>query len=241
MSKQGQRVILSLRQMIVNGDLAAGERLREESLAERLGVSRTPIRVALKLLAQEGLLQTVGARGYAVREISTEEIRNAVDVRGVLEGMAARLLAETGMTEAVRKTLKQCLDEGDKLFSSGAIDEEDVVSFHDLNMTFHNTIIDNCGNGAVKSAIMLNDHIPFASVSSIAIDSSAMEREYLRLTFANVQHHLVFDALINRQGTRAEALMREHANAALRYADIFGVGGGECGAIKMLRTDQLAD
>ncbi|WP_428035795.1 GntR family transcriptional regulator [Amphritea sp.] len=241
MSKQGQRVILSLRQMIVNGDLAAGERLREESLAERLGVSRTPIRVALKLLAQEGLLQTVGARGYAVREISTQEIRNAVDVRGVLEGMAARLLAEGGMTDAVRDTLKQCLDKGDELFAQGSIDEEDVVVFHDLNMNFHNTIIENCGNSAVKSAIMLNDHIPFASVHSIAIDSSAMDREYLRLTFANVQHHLVFDALSNRQGARAEALMREHANAALRYADIFRVGSADNGAIKMLRSDQPAE
>ncbi|MBN0989114.1 GntR family transcriptional regulator [Amphritea pacifica] len=241
MSKQGQRVILSLRQMIVNGDLAAGERLREESLAERLGVSRTPIRVALKLLAQEGLLQTVGARGYAVRQISTEEIRNAVDVRGVLEGMAARLLAEAGLTESIRDTLKQCLDQGDQLFSRGAIDEGDVVTFHDLNMTFHNTIIDNCGNGAVKSAIMLNDHIPFASVHSIAIDSSAMDREYLRLTFANVQHHLVYDALINRQGTRAESLMREHANAALRYAEIFGVGNGDRGNVKILRSDLAAD
>ena len=241
MSKQGQRVILSLRQMIINGDLAAGERLREEALAERLGVSRTPIRVAIKLLAQEGLLQKVGARGFAVREISAEEIKNAVDVRGVLEGMAARLLAEAGMTEEVQTALQNCLDQGDELFSKGSIVEEDVVIFHDLNMTFHNTIIENSGNGVIKNAIMLNDHLPFASVHSIAIDSSAMDREYLRLTFANVQHHLVFNAILNRQGSRAEALMREHANAALLYAEVFSKGPSDNASIKMLRVDKFPD
>jgi GntR family transcriptional regulator of vanillate catabolism len=70
-------------------------------------------------------------------------------------------------------------------------------------------------------ALARNDHLPFASVSALAIDLNDMAREYRRFNFAHMQHHAVFDALINGQGARAEAIMREHANATLRYADLF--------------------
>jgi GntR family transcriptional regulator of vanillate catabolism len=66
-----------------------------------------------------------------------------------------------------------------------------------------------------------NEHLPFASVSSLAIDRNNLKGEYRRFNFAHMQHHAVFDAIDRRQGARAEAIMREHANATLRYADLF--------------------
>ncbi|KEX93704.1 hypothetical protein HA62_11945 [Pseudomonas putida] len=59
-------------------------------------------------------------------------------------------------------------------------------------------------------------------MSALAFDRQDMAREYRRFNFAHMQHHSVFDALVSRQGARAEAIMREHANATLRYAEVFG-------------------
>ena len=100
--------------------------------------------------------------------------------------------------------------------------EEDLELYHDLNMRFHQVIVAGSGNPAIADALARNDHLPFASVTALAVDRQDMAREYRRFNYAHMQHHSIFDALVNGQGARAEALMREHANATLRYAEIFG-------------------
>lgn len=87
MSKPGQRVLAELRKLIASGELAAGERIVEIPTAERLQVSRMPVRIALRTLEQEGLLCKTG-RGYRVRAVTREDIAGAVEVRGVLEGLS---------------------------------------------------------------------------------------------------------------------------------------------------------
>lgn len=136
--------------------------------------------------------------------------------------MAARILAQRGPSDEERAVLRDCLHRGDELFAKGFIVEEDMETFHDLNMTFHHTIVNASGNKAIAEAILRNDHLPFGSVNSIAIDKTAMEAEYRRFNFANMQHHIIFDAIESGEGTRAEAAMREHANVATRYAEMFG-------------------
>ncbi len=89
-------------------------------------------------------------------------------------------------------------------------------------MRFHQVIVAGSGNPAIADALARNDHLPFASVTALAVDRQDMAREYRRFNYAHMQHHSIFDALVNGQGARAEALMREHANATLRYAEIFG-------------------
>ena len=222
MSKPGQRVLIALRKMIASGELAAGERIAEIPTAELLQVSRTPVRIAFRTLEQEGLLVKCAGRGYTVRAVSPADIAGAVEVRGVLEGLAARQAAERGVDEKVREALQQCLEQGDQLFRKGHVLEEDLEVYHDLNMRFHQLILAASGNPAIAEALARNDHLPFASVSSLAVDLRDMAREYRRFNFAHMQHHAVFDALVNGQGARAEAIMREHANATLRYAEIFG-------------------
>ncbi|MNN06523.1 transcriptional regulator NanR [compost metagenome] len=143
-------------------------------------------------------------------------------MRGVLEGLAARQSAERGLSEQAQAALQECLVQGDALFDKGYVTEEDLEAFHDLNMRFHQVIVESSANPAIAEALSRNDHRPFASVSALAIDREDMAREYRRFNFAHMQHHSVFDALISRQGARAEAIMREHANATLRYAEVFG-------------------
>ena len=224
MSKPGQTVLVSLRKMIASGELAAGERLMEVPTAERFGVSRMPVRMAFRTLEQEGLLVSFGGRGFQVRSISPHEIAGAVEVRGVLEGLAARQMAEIGVSQQARDELETCLVQGDALFAKGFVTEDDLEVYHDLNMRLHRVIVEGSGNPAIADALARNDHLPFASVTALAVDRNDLVREFRRFNFAHMQHHAVVDALINGQSARAEAIMREHANATLRYAEVFGAG-----------------
>ncbi len=99
----GQQVLIKLRKMIIAGELEGGSRIAEIPTAEMLGVSRQPVRMAFRLLEQEGLLIKNPTRGYIVREISDDLIQDALQVRGVLEGLAAKTLAEKGITEEQKK------------------------------------------------------------------------------------------------------------------------------------------
>lgn len=221
MNKADQRVLSSLRQMIVSGDLEAGEKIAEIPTAERFGVSRTPVRIAFRALEQEGLLIRQERRGYRVREVNPIEIGGAIEVRGVLEGLAAQQAADKGLTALQRDTLLECLRQGDLIFDKGYAVEEDIEVFHDINKRFHAVIIQASQNTAIGLAMSRIEHLPFASVSSLTFDLDNLAQEFKRFNFSHMQHHAVFDAIDNGQSTRAEAIMREHANATLRYADIF--------------------
>src|SRR5579862_6670887 len=91
---QTGRTLLSLREMLLRGDFAPGDRISELPLVARLGVSRTPIRLALDRLAHEGLLEVSPGGGFVVREFTLTDVWDAIEMRGVLEGTAARLGAE---------------------------------------------------------------------------------------------------------------------------------------------------
>ncbi|MGE4481471.1 GntR family transcriptional regulator [Acidocella sp.] len=218
--RTGQRVLVTLRRMIEAGDLAAGERLAEIPLAERLGVSRMPVRMAFRELEQEGLLVRAGARGFAVRAVSPSQIVGAVEVRGVLEGLAARLVAERGVGKEVLRELFTCLRDGDALLEKGELTEPGIPLYLDMNLRFHAAIIFASGNDAIQEALARNDHLPFASVKALAVDRNNLTMEYKRLAYAHMQHHSIVEAIAARQGARAEALMREHANVVLRGTEL---------------------
>ncbi|ESQ83181.1 hypothetical protein ABENE_20380 [Asticcacaulis benevestitus DSM 16100 = ATCC BAA-896] len=176
--------------------------------------------MALRTLEQEGLLVKVGVRGYTVRSVTLENIIEAVEVRGVLEGLAAQRAAERGLDADTENALRDCLVNGDAIFAKGFLLEADLAAYEDLNIRFHEAVLRVGGNSAIRDALARNDHLPFASVKALAADKSRLDREYRRLNFAHMQHHAIVDALLRRQGVRAEALMREHANATLAYTDI---------------------
>lgn len=220
MSKPGQHVLITLRKMIASGELPAGERLAEIPTAESLGVSRMPVRIAFRTLEQEGLLSKAGARGYVVRAVSPDEIAGAVEIRGVLEGLAARQAAERGLSPEIRAALQQCLDDGDTLFVKGYVTEEDLEIYHEINLRFHRLVLEASGNPAIAVTLARNENLPFASVSALAVNLDDLTREFRRFNFAHMQHHTVVDALVHGQGARAELIMREHANVTLRYREM---------------------
>ena len=219
-------VVATLRLHIVSGRLAGGERLAEIPVAESLGVSRTPVRLAFRSLEQEGLLERTGKRGYVVRRFSDADVRAAIEVRGVLEGLAARHLAERGMPDGVRAVLAHCIAEGDALLAAGELVDAGIAGWSRLNQRFHDAIVHSQDSHVIADAIARNNHLPFASADSLALNREALPAEYQKLRIAQLQHQLVFDALVNRESARVEMLMREHAWVGFRYGQFFGAAGG---------------
>lgn len=228
-------VIASLRQRIINGQFPAGERLAEIPVSEALGVSRTPVRLAFRTLEQEGLLAKAGKRGYIVRAISEADVRCAIEVRGVLEGMAARHLAERGLRDDERAALADCIAEGEAVIAKGSLAPDDVGRWSRLNERFHRVIVEAPASRVVADAIARNDHLPFASADSIIIDPLALDREYRKLQVAQMQHELVLDALEQRESARVEMLMREHAWVGFRYGRLFGLEVGPLAGARVAR------
>lgn len=206
------KTLVRIRQMILQGEVTSGQRIREAHLAERLGVSRTPVRQALPVLAREGLLVGVGARGYAVRAFTTQEIEQGVDLRGVLEGFAARQLAERGATPETIAGLRSILADGDSIFEKGFIVEADEQAYGAMNQRFHAQIVSAANVSIVQELLERVNRIPFVSPEMIAFDNLNLKQMYDDLFYAQRQHYSIVEAIEWGEGARAEALFREHVN-----------------------------
>jgi GntR family transcriptional regulator, vanillate catabolism transcriptional regulator len=211
MAGKNSRVIVRIREMILHGELAPGERVREVDLASKLGVSRTPVRESLPILAQEGVLTQLDTRGFVVRSFTAQEIMDAIDVRGVLEGLAARMLAEQGPSRRLIQQLHECLREGDDIFAKRHLIESDEARYGEMNKQFHDFIVQGAGSKVIAEAIERNGRIPFAAAYAIAFDKVNLPRMYDLLRCAHRQHHAIVQALENGEGARVSALMFEHA------------------------------
>ncbi|MGF6758129.1 GntR family transcriptional regulator [Paraburkholderia sp. GAS334] len=207
-----QAIVQTLREKILAGEMEPGQRLVEAQVAQWLGVSRTPLRYALSVLSSEGLLERSGARGYVVRRFSVSDVLDAIDVRGVLEGLAARSVAERRVDAALARSLEECLREGDAIFEAGYLREGDETRYASMNGRFHALIVDAAQNSAVSAALRLNDKVPFVSPLTVVFDETARERQFMMLMYAHRQHHAIVGALLNGEGARVEALMKEHTH-----------------------------
>src|SRR5688572_1471432 len=104
-----------MRELLLRGEFSPGERLREIPLAERLQVSRTPLRLVLDRLEQEGLLTARPTGGFIATEFSVQDIHDGIEIRGVLEGTAARLAAERLAGPEALEPIMSCLTRIDRL------------------------------------------------------------------------------------------------------------------------------
>jgi GntR family transcriptional regulator, vanillate catabolism transcriptional regulator len=222
--RQLERATVSIREMILRGRLQGGQRVAEAMLAEALGMSRTPIRQALPLLAREGLLVESGTRGYVVRTFTRSDILDAIDVRGLLEGFAARRIAERAAAPDFLEQLRECLTEGDRIFAKGHLLESDEAAYGAMNGRFHALIIESAGSAVTADAIERIASIPFAAAAAIAFDASELKTMFDALWIAHQQHHAIYDALEAGQATRVEFLMREHVNTVKKSINMLQEG-----------------
>lgn len=212
MSTHLTQAIVRIREMILRGDLAPGQRVAEAPLAELFGMSRTPVRQALPLLAQEGLLAEHDTRGFMVRAFTAADVLDAVDVRAALEGLAARRVAERGASKAFLRGLRDCLEDGDAILSKRRVEADDEASYADMNQRFHALVLAEADSAILADAIERNNRVPFAGPQALAFDRGNLDRMYDQLSYAHHQHRSLVEAFEKGEGARAEALMREHAH-----------------------------
>jgi GntR family transcriptional regulator of vanillate catabolism len=233
---QAARALIELRARIFTGRLRAGDRLAEIPLAEALGMSRTPVRLALAELQAEGLTVPAPGGGFAVRAFTVREIDDAIAVRGQLEGMAARLVAEHGVTRGLSRTLHDALTRGDAALSRGVLDAEATDAYVAMNAALHGAIVEAAGN----AALTMVEALPFASASALVPGQASNPQRHRLLTFAHQQHHLLVEALEAGQGMRAEALAREHADNARRNLRLILEAGDAGGPAALIAREDAA-
>jgi GntR family transcriptional regulator, vanillate catabolism transcriptional regulator len=215
-SSQAVKAQLRLREMILAGELPGGARIAELAIVERIGVSRTPIRAALMRLEQEGLLEALPNGGYAVRTFSERDVSDAIELRGTVEGLAARLAAERGVPAAMLDEARACLAEVDALLQQPALDDDAFTHYVRLNQRFHNLLSEMAGSPVIARELERVVNLPFASPSGFVVVQANSPRARDMLIVAQDQHRQVLDAIERREGARAEAIMREHSRLAQR-------------------------
>ena len=202
-----QSVTDQLRARVMEGEFKPGARLHEVSLSQMLGVSRTPVRAALHSLAAEGMLNYAPNRGYRVSTIDADRLITIFDLRGVLEGLASRLAAERGMDDAAVADFRQALAQGDAIMASGALRPADRDAFAEVNARIHQIIVSAADDRMLTDMIRVCHNIPISS------ERNVMWTDYDWLRRSHDDHHRVLDAILLRDGPRAEQLMREHLHS----------------------------
>lgn len=196
---QGQGAYRRLLEEIRTGALSPGARLRETELAERLGVSRTPVREAIRQLEADGLVVHLARQGATIRSLDHAEVVELYEMRAVLEGTAARLAARA----ASEIELAELAALNAELTEAPAGPEA-----RELNRVFHRALIDAARNRfLLKSVSALQKAMLILGPTTLADPG--------RAAAAVTEHAAVLEALRARDGAAAEAAMRAHVEAAL--------------------------
>lgn len=217
-----EEVTAALREKVLVGVFPPNQKLREVTVAEELNVSRTLARLAMSALEHEGLLRREANRGSQVRRFSIDEITEAIEVRGELEAMAVRKAAEHGLDAQADASLRAVLDASEQMLTRRVKTEEDREEWIRLNAAFHDGLITASRNWAIKTTIDQISNLPLVSASALIFDRSDTETARAQIVTAHHDHMIIFEAVRNRQGQRAEARMREHAfrSAANKRANL---------------------
>jgi GntR family transcriptional regulator, vanillate catabolism transcriptional regulator len=211
-STQTVKATLGLRQLVFDGAIRPGERLVELALVQRLGVSRTPLRLALTALEHEGLVTSLAGGGFAVREFTRAEIDDAIELRGALEGTAARFAAERLESPAELDEMRAVLDRLDEVVhdpSPGAL-----LAYVELNEAFHAHLVVLGKSATLARELAHVMAVPFASPAAVRLSSREL------MLVAQHQHRALVDAIAARQGARAEEVAREHARSTRQSLEL---------------------
>lgn len=194
-----ERIVARLRQAIIAGDLPPKTRLMEPELARRLGVSRTPLREAIRHLEAEGLLATVPRVGTFVTEVSPRDVEDTYAIRSVLEGLAARQAAENpdpAKAERLRAILSEL-----------ARKTTDYRLYHEAAGRFHEAIFALSGNQRLQAMYHSLTH-QVARFRSLSLAVPQRPKVSFR------EHRRIAEAIVRGRGAEAEHLMRAHIEGA---------------------------
>ena len=183
---------------IVNGNIAPGERLIQEKIASQINISRTPVREALLRLEQEGILEISGRKGFSIRTISEEEVRQLYVVREAIEGYAARLVAEHKAPEqlaAIKRAVDVELEQ----------DTTDVEIDFRVNRAIHRTIVEQAGNPMLLDMF---DRVWGRGISVWLFAATRGDQE-------PVEHQTLFEVVSTAEPDAAQQAMIDHIRDGL--------------------------
>jgi DNA-binding GntR family transcriptional regulator len=198
--------------MILAGELSPGERLNEGVLAQRLQVSRGPVREALRGIERSGLVTSVVNRGVFVREVSLAEALEAYEVRSALLSMVGRKLA--------REAEAKLIDDLERLWQSmsAAVQADNLAAYYPLNVAFHRGLVEGARNRrllAIYESLVNELHL-FRRRSLV---------EQGRMRESNAEHRAILDAIRGRDPDLAATLLERHVSRG-RERLLEALGGG---------------
>ena len=194
-----ERIVDMIRTAIVKGELKPGERISEQGLAERFGISRTPIREAIRQLDSEGFLTVIPRRGAVVTPITEKDVRDFYAIKGVIEGYAARIAAEK-LTDTEIARMEALNEQLEKYTEDGKV--KGMFKSHN---EIHEIFVRACGNEKLyqitKNLVQQFQRFRIA----LSIFGGASQSVH--------QHRKIIDAFKNRDAAEAERLVWEHARS----------------------------
>lgn len=207
----------AVRELIIEGELRAGDRFTQGRVAARLGVSRAPLRMALERLAHQGMLESTPGGSFVVRSFSLQDVDDALYLRAQLEGAAARLAAQrqTGR-EPMRDLSRRVADLGRVVRDAKRDPDASLGRYAGLNDAFHAVLFVLADSHALRAAYEALIALPFAGPSALIPYQSVRPMLSAPLGLAHAQHLKILRAIRIGDGDAAESLARNHAELA-RY------------------------
>lgn len=199
------QVVEYLFHAIQQGEINTGQTLSERAISAKLGVSRTPVREAFRQLEILGLVHSEPHKGCTVTSISSEQLEQLYDVREVLEGLGAKLMALRGDQQAIQH-LGKLLDDAERYASS-----EDIHRLTKINAQFHMEIIRGSRNPYLQTMMQtLQTHIGL--LMSTSLSQSGRPEQNLR------EHRMILSAIELGDGNLAESIAQFHVRNAYKNA-----------------------
>jgi len=197
-----QKVYRALKTEIIKGSLKPGNKLSEGKIAEQMGVSRTPVREALKELAAEGFVKMNPNQAVVVSNASVEDVQEVLQIRGVLEGLAARLATKMISEEEIKELEKY--QKQMEYYTK----KDDVLAFSEMDAEFHELILNVCGNNRlIQIRKNLSDQAHRYRIRSLSVPG--------RLKYSLKEHQEIVEALKRKNAEQADRLSQKHIENVL--------------------------
>jgi DNA-binding GntR family transcriptional regulator len=194
-----QKIYREIKKQIIRGFLEPGRKVFANKIAKDLDVSRTPVREALQKLSSEGYLKVTPNKATVVAEVSVEDAKEVLQVRGVLEGLAADICAKKINEKEIQK-LEEIIQK-----MNLAIKKGDLINYCELDDNFHELILKICGNKRIiKIRGSLENFIYRFRVKSLSVTG--------RIENSKIEHRNILEALKQHNSEKAEKLSKEHMN-----------------------------
>jgi GntR family transcriptional regulator of vanillate catabolism len=216
-------VVRILREKIVNGELAPGTQLLQIDLASQLGVSRTPLREAFRILENEGLLRTSNNnRTVEVVTITGADLRDMYEIREVIDGLAARLASQAGLPPKAQAEARRLLDE-----MAASSKPYNPLRRTEAHAAFHTLFVEHSGNARLRGLIPLIRsssaalYLPFIDDPDAVelVDAGRLTTHKRLLDESQTQHAAILAAVIEGKADKAETEARRHIRRTLGTVD----------------------